>query len=72
MSDSLPFFAQSPTPMETSARFPDFYPAFDKLAAIAEANRCMLCLDAPCMQACPTHDALRYRVVEDMADGLLG
>jgi dihydropyrimidine dehydrogenase (NAD+) subunit PreT len=55
MSDSLPFFAQSPTPAETSARFPDFHTPFDKQAAIPEANRCLFCFDAPCIQACPTH-----------------
>lgn len=36
-------------------RFPDLHPAFDKQAAVPEANRCLYCFDAPCTQACPTH-----------------
>jgi len=36
-------------------RFPDLHPAFDSQAAVAEANRCLYCFDAPCMGACPTH-----------------
>jgi glutamate synthase (NADPH/NADH) small chain len=36
-------------------RFPDLHPAFDSQSAVAEANRCLYCFDAPCMGACPTH-----------------
>ena len=36
-------------------RFPDLHPAFDSQAAVAEANRCLFCFDAPCAAACPTH-----------------
>ncbi|HEY1493449.1 MAG TPA: NAD(P)-dependent oxidoreductase [Candidatus Solibacter sp.] len=36
-------------------RFPDLHPAFDSQAAVAEANRCLYCFDAPCAAACPTH-----------------
>ena len=49
------FFPQSPTPAATAARFGDLHPAFDRQAAIPEANRCLFCFDAPCMGACPTH-----------------
>ena len=49
------FYAQSPTPGDISARFPDLHPAFEKTAAVAEAHRCLYCFDAPCMGACPTH-----------------
>ncbi len=52
---SAPFFPQSPTPAATAARFADLHPAFDRQAAIPEANRCLFCFDAPCMVACPTH-----------------
>ncbi len=55
MSASVSFLSQSPTPPETAARFGDLHPAFDKQAAVPEANRCLFCFDAPCMQACPTH-----------------
>jgi glutamate synthase (NADPH/NADH) small chain len=36
-------------------RFPDLHPALDSQSALAEANRCLFCFDAPCMAACPTH-----------------
>jgi dihydropyrimidine dehydrogenase (NAD+) subunit PreT len=55
MSASPPFFPQATTPPETRARFADLHPAFDRQAALAEANRCLYCFDAPCMVACPTH-----------------
>ncbi len=70
MSDS--FSALNPTPLATAARFPDLHPAFDRQAAIPEANRCLFCFDAPCMQACPTHiDVPRF--IKKIASGnLLG
>ena len=49
------FLSQAATPEETVARFADLHPAFDRQAALAEANRCLFCFDAPCMGACPTH-----------------
>lgn len=32
----------------------DFKPAYSQKQALAEANRCLYCYDAPCIQACPT------------------
>jgi glutamate synthase (NADPH/NADH) small chain len=55
MSETGPFLAQAPTPPEIAARFPDLHPAFHQQAALAEANRCLFCFDAPCSAACPTH-----------------
>jgi dihydropyrimidine dehydrogenase (NAD+) subunit PreT len=37
------------------AVFDDFKAPFDRDQAVAEANRCITCHDAPCMHACPTH-----------------
>jgi dihydropyrimidine dehydrogenase (NAD+) subunit PreT len=34
--------------------FSDFKPAYDAAQAALEANRCLFCADAPCVQACPT------------------
>ncbi len=34
--------------------FADFKPAYTDAQAAAEANRCLYCLDAPCITACPT------------------
>ena len=36
-------------------RFGDLKPSLQTGAAMAEANRCLYCFDAPCMNACPTH-----------------
>src|SRR5256712_8677399 len=35
-------------------RLPDAKPTYTPGEAIAEANRCLYCHDAPCIQACPT------------------
>ncbi|MFO0709187.1 MAG: NAD(P)-dependent oxidoreductase [Sandaracinus sp.] len=35
--------------------FSDYKPALTKDQALAEANRCLFCTDAPCVKACPTH-----------------
>ena len=35
-------------------RFTDKKPLYDVAEAMAEANRCLYCADAPCIQACPT------------------
>jgi glutamate synthase (NADPH/NADH) small chain len=40
---------------EIAQRFGDLHPPLTAQAAIAEANRCLNCFDAPCMGACPTH-----------------
>ncbi|MCA9513635.1 MAG: NAD(P)-dependent oxidoreductase [Myxococcales bacterium] len=34
--------------------FEDFKPAYTDAQAVTEANRCLYCLDAPCIDACPT------------------
>ncbi len=35
-------------------RFADKKPLYDPAEAMAEANRCLYCVDAPCIKACPT------------------
>lgn len=35
-------------------RFDDKKPPYDEAEANAEANRCLYCVDAPCIKACPT------------------
>src|SRR5947209_7483222 len=51
-------------------RFPELHPALDSQAALAEANRCLYCFDAPCMAACPTHiDVPRF--IKKIATGNL-
>ena len=59
----------TPNP-EIVARFPDLHPAFDRQAAVPEANRCLFCFDAPCATACPTHiDVPRF--IKKIASGNL-
>ncbi|HEV2576123.1 MAG TPA: NAD(P)-dependent oxidoreductase [Acidobacteriaceae bacterium] len=72
MSEPLTFFEQSPCSPEIAARFPDLHPPFDKTAAVAEANRCLYCFDAPCTTACPTHiDVPRFikKIASDNLEG---
>jgi dihydropyrimidine dehydrogenase (NAD+) subunit PreT len=55
---------------ENRERFPDLHPAFDSQSALAEANRCLYCFDAPCTAACPTHiDVPRF--IKKIATGNL-
>lgn len=46
--------AQKLSKEEYIRNFADVKPALNKDAAIAEANRCIYCYDAPCITACPT------------------
>lgn len=51
--------SRSPDPLRLPAgrleeRFADKKPLFDESEAVAEANRCLYCVDAPCIKACPT------------------
>lgn len=34
--------------------FSDIHPPLDRNKAVIEANRCLYCFDAPCIEACPT------------------
>ncbi|MBL8912741.1 MAG: glutamate synthase, partial [Archangium sp.] len=35
-------------------RFKESKPAYSRAEAVTEANRCLYCVDAPCIKACPT------------------
>jgi len=41
-------------PERAEAGFADYKPAYTTTQALAEANRCLYCVDAPCVQHCPT------------------
>ncbi len=54
-SSSGPDIAPGRLPLEQYQKnFNDLVPALDRKAALAEANRCYFCYDAPCIEACPT------------------
>jgi len=42
-------------PQRSETTFEDFKHAYTRTLAVVEANRCLYCNDAPCIQACPTH-----------------
>ena len=43
-----------PPPTRSETVFPDAKPPYSPAQAAMEANRCLYCADAPCVQACPT------------------
>lgn len=40
---------------DPSSGFQESFPPLTQHEALTEANRCLYCYDAPCIQACPTH-----------------
>ena len=48
-------YGSVPAADEIAARFAEIHPPLTGQAALAEANRCLYCFDAPCAFACPTH-----------------
>ena len=45
--------AVSVTVARNLEQFPDLHPALDSQSALAEANRCLYCFDAPCTGGLP-------------------
>src|ERR1044072_10052629 len=41
-------------PEAVAANMAEIHPLYTAQEAIIEANRCLFCFDAPCIQACPT------------------
>src|ERR1039457_3026083 len=41
-------------PEAVAANMADYKPRYKPQEALLEANRCLFCFDAPCIQACPT------------------
>src|SRR4051812_44080240 len=41
-------------PEAAAANMADYKPRYTPQEAVIEANRCLFCFDAPCIQACPT------------------
>jgi glutamate synthase (NADPH/NADH) small chain len=53
-------------------RFGDLKPSLSKGAAMAEANRCLYCFDAPCSNACPTHIDVPAFIKKIASDNRIG
>ena len=47
-------------------------PAMTRSEALAEANRCLMCWDAPCTRACPTHIDVPRFIKQISTDDMLG
>jgi dihydropyrimidine dehydrogenase (NAD+) subunit PreT len=61
-----------PSPVEKlyQERFAELKPALRPEEAVAEAERCLYCYDAPCVTACPTHIDIP-RFIKQIATGNL-
>ena len=70
MGAPVPFAFQDNA--EIARRFPDLHPAFDRQEALAEANRCLNCFDAPCAAACPTHIDVPRFIKKITTENLMG
>ncbi len=53
-------------------RFSDTNPALSKSQALVEANRCLYCFDAPCIDACPTGIEIPEFIGKIATDNLKG
>lgn len=55
MTENSPANPAQPDLKELGERFSEVKPPMTYREATLEANRCLYCFDAPCVQACPTH-----------------
>ena len=51
---TTPTFLPLLTKDRTETDLPDKKPTYTRSEAMAEAERCLYCADAPCIKACPT------------------
>jgi dihydropyrimidine dehydrogenase (NAD+) subunit PreT len=62
-----------PQPVARNLRqFPELHPPLSTQSALAEANRCLFCFDAPCTAACPTHIDVPRFIKKIASDNLRG
>jgi len=56
----------------SESTFGDFKGAYSREQAVVEANRCLYCVDAPCVKACPTHIDIPQFIRKIATDNLKG
>lgn len=52
--------------------FSDIHPPLDRNKAVVEANRCLFCFDAPCIEACPTGIQIPVFIKKIASDNVKG
>lgn len=60
------------TPAQYRDNFSDVTPPLDRNRAVVEANRCLFCHDAPCIEACPTDIDIPMFISKIAADNVKG
>ena len=60
------------TEAQIEENFAEIHPAMSAAEAGVEANRCLVCYDAPCMHACPTHIDVPSFIKKIATDNLRG
>lgn len=60
------------TAPEYAENFSDIHPPLDRNKAVVEANRCLFCFDAPCIEACPTGIQIPQFIKKISTDNIKG
>ncbi|HUR28344.1 MAG TPA: NAD(P)-binding protein, partial [Planctomycetota bacterium] len=64
--------SDGPTTDRSETVFDDFKGEYTREQALVEANRCLFCADAPCIQACPTGIDVPQFIRKIATDNLAG
>jgi dihydropyrimidine dehydrogenase (NAD+) subunit PreT len=67
-----PAFAEGLPGDRSETAFADYKGAYTRDQAVAEANRCLYCSDAPCIRACPTHIDIPQFIRKIASDNVRG
>lgn len=68
----LPQFEPAVAATRLEAQLPDAKPLYTRDQARAEAERCLYCSDAPCIQACPTEIDIPTFIKKIATDNIVG